>query len=75
MSDHKGPKLPMPFSNDGGEAENSNQSFEKSHPGFWRIPPRVRGPTRVLENSTGLLEKYTDLVIEVYISLLKKCKM
>ena len=50
----------------------------KLHPGFWKIPPMVPGPTRVLENSTQasgkVLGHNSDLVIEIYKSK-KKCKM
>ena len=51
-----------------GEAENSTQGCGKFHPGFWKIPPRVRGPPRLLENpSQGfgkVLGHNSDLVIE-----------
>ena len=32
---------------DGGEADNSTQGCGKFHLGFWKIPPRVRGPPRL----------------------------
>jgi len=52
---------------DGGEAENSTQGCGKFHPGFWKIPPRVRGPPRLLENPTQgfgkVLGHNSDLVI------------
>ena len=53
----------------GGEADNSTQGCGKFHPGFWKIPPRVRGQPRLLENPTQgfvkVLGHNLDLVIEI----------
>ena len=58
------------------KGQNSNYGFGKFHQGFWKIPPRVRGPRRVLENSTqGTVRGHnSDLTIEIRKSK-KKCKM
>ena len=58
-----------PLPRDGGEADNSTQGCGKFHPGFWKIPPRVRGQPRLLENPTQgfvkVLGHNLDLVIEI----------
>ena len=41
----------------GGGAENSTQGCGKFHPGFWKIPPRVWVPPRLLKNPTQGFEK------------------